>query len=89
MQVQLKRRGDNEKYTARVLAIGTECDVALLTGVCGCGWVRGCRGVAGADRQMMVGGQACGCRQAGPALSLLKTNTCPPAEPTCLSTRPP
>ncbi|KAL4855164.1 Protease Do-like 9 [Chlorella vulgaris] len=29
-QVQLKRRGDDEKYPARVLAIGTECDVALL-----------------------------------------------------------
>ena len=29
--MQLKRRGDDEKYTARVLAIGTECDIALLT----------------------------------------------------------
>lgn len=32
VQVQLKRRGDDEKYVARVLAIGTECDLALLTG---------------------------------------------------------
>lgn len=30
-QVQLKRRGDDEKYMATVLAIGTECDLALLT----------------------------------------------------------
>ena len=30
-QVQLKRRGDDEKWAARVLAVGTECDVALLT----------------------------------------------------------
>lgn len=29
-QVQLKRRGDDEKYPAKVLAIGTECDIALL-----------------------------------------------------------
>ncbi|PSC68151.1 protease Do-like 9 [Micractinium conductrix] len=29
--VQLKKRGDDEKYQARVLAVGTECDVALLT----------------------------------------------------------
>ena len=32
LQVQLKRRGDDEKYMARVLAIGTECDLALLSG---------------------------------------------------------
>ena len=43
LQVQLKRRGDDEKYTARVLAIGTECDVALLTG----GWVQGKGGGGG------------------------------------------
>ncbi|RMZ53985.1 hypothetical protein APUTEX25_002562 [Auxenochlorella protothecoides] len=30
-QVQLKRRGDDEKHAARVLAVGTGCDVALLT----------------------------------------------------------
>lgn len=30
-QVQLKRRGDDERYEAKVLAIGTECDIALLT----------------------------------------------------------
>lgn len=32
LQVQLKRRGDDEKYCAKVLAIGTECDIALLSG---------------------------------------------------------
>lgn len=30
--MQLKKRGDDEKYPAEVLAVGTECDVALLTG---------------------------------------------------------
>eukprot|EP00899_Mesostigma_viride_P028424 jgi/Mesvir1/8767/Mv02684-RA.2 len=30
-QVKLKRRGTDTKYVARVLAIGTECDIALLT----------------------------------------------------------
>ncbi|PRW60277.1 Protease Do-like 9 [Chlorella sorokiniana] len=30
-QVQLKKRGDDERYLAKVLSIGTECDVALLT----------------------------------------------------------
>lgn len=29
-QVQLKRRGDDERFQARVLAVGTDCDVALL-----------------------------------------------------------
>jgi S1-C subfamily serine protease len=29
-QVQLKRRGDDERFQARVNAVGTECDVALL-----------------------------------------------------------
>jgi len=29
-QVQLKRRGDDAKFTAKVLAIGWECDLALL-----------------------------------------------------------
>ena len=52
-QVQLKRRGDDEKYVAKVLAIGTECDLALLTGgraggMVGTGWgggqVRRCPG---------------------------------------------
>ena len=32
LQVQLKKRGDDERYLAKVLSIGTECDVALLTG---------------------------------------------------------
>ena len=27
----MKRRGDDKKYLARVLAVGTECDLALLT----------------------------------------------------------
>jgi S1-C subfamily serine protease len=31
-QVKVKRRGDDRKWLAKVLAIGTECDVALLTG---------------------------------------------------------
>ena len=31
MQVKVKRRGDDQKFLARVLAIGTECDIALLT----------------------------------------------------------
>jgi hypothetical protein len=30
MQVRVKRRGGDEKYLAHVLAIGTECDLALL-----------------------------------------------------------
>ncbi|CAH9146514.1 unnamed protein product [Cuscuta epithymum] len=30
-QVKLKKRGSDTKYLAKVLAIGTECDVALLT----------------------------------------------------------
>ena len=30
-QVQVKRRGDDQKFIADVLAIGTECDIALLT----------------------------------------------------------
>lgn len=34
-EVQVKRRGDDQKYLARVLAVGTECDVALLTGARG------------------------------------------------------
>ncbi len=32
MQVKVKRRADDRKFLARVLAIGTECDIALLTG---------------------------------------------------------
>ena len=31
MQVKVKRRGDDQKFLAEVLAIGTECDIALLT----------------------------------------------------------
>ena len=27
----MKRRGDDQKFLAKVLAIGTECDIALLT----------------------------------------------------------
>jgi S1-C subfamily serine protease len=30
-QVKVKRRGDDRKFLAKVLAIGTECDIALLT----------------------------------------------------------
>ncbi len=30
-QVKVKRRGDDQKFIAEVLAIGTECDIALLT----------------------------------------------------------
>lgn len=30
-QVKVKRRGDDRKFLARVLAVGTECDIALLT----------------------------------------------------------
>ena len=31
MQVKVKRRGDDHKFIAKVLAIGVECDIALLT----------------------------------------------------------
>lgn len=31
LQVQVKRRGDDQKFIAQVLAVGTECDIALLT----------------------------------------------------------
>lgn len=31
-QVKVKRRDDDSKFLAKVLAIGTECDIALLTG---------------------------------------------------------
>eukprot|EP00884_Botryococcus_braunii_P012079 jgi/Botrbrau1/20872/Bobra.0135s0007.1 len=30
-QVKVRRRGSDEKYVARVLAVGTECDIAMLT----------------------------------------------------------
>ena len=30
-QVKVKRRGDDRKFLAKVLAVGTECDIALLT----------------------------------------------------------
>jgi S1-C subfamily serine protease len=30
-QVKVKRRGDDRKFLAKVLAMGTECDIALLT----------------------------------------------------------
>ncbi len=29
--MKVKRRGDDRKFLAQVLAIGTECDIALLT----------------------------------------------------------
>jgi hypothetical protein len=32
VQIKVKRRGDDQKFLARVLAIGVECDMALLTG---------------------------------------------------------
>ena len=38
LQVQLKKRGDDERYVAKVLSIGTECDVALLAGRCWGRW---------------------------------------------------
>ena len=31
LQVKVKRRGSDQKYVARVLAMGVECDIALLT----------------------------------------------------------
>ena len=31
MQVKLKKRGSDKKLIAKVLAIGTECDLALLS----------------------------------------------------------
>lgn len=31
MQVKVKRRADDQKFLAQVLAIGTDCDIALLT----------------------------------------------------------
>ncbi len=31
IQVKAKRRGDDQKFIAEVLAIGVECDIALLT----------------------------------------------------------
>ena len=30
-QVKVKRRGDDQKFLAKVLTIGTECDIAMLT----------------------------------------------------------
>ena len=30
-QVKVKRRGDDERYLARVLHIGVDCDIAMLT----------------------------------------------------------
>jgi hypothetical protein len=32
LQIKVKRRGDDKKCLARVLAIGVDCDMALLTG---------------------------------------------------------
>ncbi len=31
LQVRVKKRGDDEKFLARVLSVGVDCDVALLT----------------------------------------------------------
>lgn len=31
MQVKVRRRGSDTKFVATVLAIGTECDIAMLT----------------------------------------------------------
>lgn len=31
VQVKVKRRGDDQKFIAEVLAVGTDCDIALLT----------------------------------------------------------
>ena len=31
VQVKVKRRADDQKFLAQVLAIGTDCDIALLT----------------------------------------------------------
>lgn len=31
LQVKVKKRGDDEKFLARVLALGVDCDIALLT----------------------------------------------------------
>jgi hypothetical protein len=31
LQVKVKKRGDDKKFLAKVLAMGTECDIALLT----------------------------------------------------------
>lgn len=31
MQIKVKRRGDDQKFIARVLALGVDCDMALLT----------------------------------------------------------
>lgn len=31
MQVKVKRRGDDAKFLAKVLAVGVECDIALLS----------------------------------------------------------
>lgn len=54
LQVQLKRRGDDEKYMAKVLAVGTEADLALLTG----GWP-GMR-AGGCGRPLLAVGAAVG-----------------------------
>lgn len=31
IQVQLKKRGDDERFSAKIVAVGNECDIALLT----------------------------------------------------------
>jgi hypothetical protein len=31
LQVRVKLRGDDKKYLAKILAVGNECDLALLT----------------------------------------------------------
>lgn len=48
-QVKVKRRGSDTKYVAKVLAMGVECDIALLTG----GERRGAPGVGGEARTVV------------------------------------
>lgn len=50
LQVKVKRRGDDRKFLARVLCVGVDCDIALLTGAGarGCAGAGVCRGRAAA-----------------------------------------
>lgn len=38
LQVKVKRRGDDQKFLARVLALGVDCDMALMTVEDGAFW---------------------------------------------------
>ena len=38
LKVKVKRRGDDQKFLAQVLAVGTDCDIALLTVEDGAFW---------------------------------------------------